>query len=259
MTGMTSPPADPSAAGTVVVVPCFNEERRFDDLAFLQLAAAGGIRLLFVDDGSTDRTGEILDQLALKSADIEVVHLARNNGKAEAVRRGLQQAIESGAAVVGYFDADLATPTTELLRLLHELDAHHELNGVLGARVSRLGSHIERSAFRHYTGRVFATVASMALGVAVYDTQCGAKVFRVNPTLVAAVASPFRSAWSFDVLLCQRLFDGTSGVPGLPIESFLEVPLEEWSDVGGSKVSLAGSLAAVWDVAVLGIRRSRRR
>ncbi len=243
----------------MVVVPCFNEQRRFEDLAFLDLVGSGGTRLLFVDDGSTDGTGGILEQLALKSDAIEVEHLPHNLGKAEAVRRGMCRAIQNGADIVGYFDADLATPTSELLRLIHVLEAHEGLNGVFGSRVARLGSHIERSAFRHYTGRVFATIASMALGVAVYDTQCGAKVFRVNPTLEAAVGSPFRSAWSFDVLLCQRLFDGTSQVPGLPVESFLEVPLEEWSDVSGSKVSLAGSLAAVWDVALLGIRRSRRR
>lgn len=95
--------------------------------------------------------------------------------------------------------------------------------------------------------------------MAVYDTQCGAKVFRVNPTLVAAVERPFRSAWSFDVLLFQRLLDGTPEVPGLPIESFLEVPLGKWSDVSDSKVGVVGSLTALCDVAILGMRRSRRR
>jgi dolichyl-phosphate beta-glucosyltransferase len=259
VTGMTDRPGDSCGTGTVIVVPCFNEERRFPGLAFLDLVGDGGIRLLFVDDGSTDGTGSLLEQLARKSDGIEILRLPHNMGKAEAVRRGLRQAIENGAGVVGYFDADLATPTTELRRLLGALEARPELMGVFGSRVARLGSHIERSAFRHYTGRVFATVASLALGVAVYDTQCGAKVFRVNPTLAAAVDRPFRSPWSFDVLLCQRLFDGTSDLPGLPVEAFLELPLEVWSDVAGSKVSLTGSLLAVWDVAVLGIKRARHR
>ena len=62
-----------------------------------------------------------------------------------------------------------------------------------------------------------------------------------------------------DVLLFQRLFDGTPEVPGLPITSFLEVPLDAWSDVGGSKVRLRGSLTALWDVVVMGVHRTRRR
>ena len=131
---------------------------------------------------------------------------------------------------------------------------------VFGSRVARLGSRIERSPVRHYSGRVFATVASVALGVAVYDTQCGAKVFRVNPNFIAAIESPFRSAWSFDVILLQRLLDGTPELPGLPVASFLEVPLDAWSDVGGSKVGLLGSVTALWDVIVMGVdRRARRR
>ena len=126
---------------------------------------------------------------------------------------------------------------------------------VFGSRVARLGSHIGRSAFRHYTGRVFATSASWALAVAVYDTQCGAKVFRVNENLVAAIETPFRSSWSFDVRLCQRLFDGTSELPGLPVSSFLEMPLEEWNDVAGSKVGVLGSAAALYDVLAIGVAR----
>ena len=62
--------------------------------------------------------------------------------------------------------------------------------------MARLGSSIERNALRHYLGRAYATLASMALGITVYDTQCGAKVFRVNDTFVAALAEPFRSSWA---------------------------------------------------------------
>ncbi len=243
----------------VVVVPCFNEERRFDERAFLDLAESGEVRLLFVNDGSTDGTGPLLDRLGQKAEAIDVLELPRNQGKAEAVRQGLRQAIGGGAVIVGYFDADLATPGAELLRMVGTLESRTELKAVFGSRVARLGSHIERSPIRHYTGRVFATIASMALGVAVYDTQCGAKVFRVDENLIAAVDRPFRSQWSFDVLLCQRLLDGTPGRPGWPIASFLEMPLEAWSDVYGSKVRLAGSVRALWDVIVMGVARRPRR
>jgi hypothetical protein len=167
--------------------------------------------------------------------------------------------VAAGASIVGYLDADLATPGSEVVRMVGLLETKPELMAVFGSRIARLGSHIERSAVRHYTGRVFATAASVALGVAVYDTQCGAKVFRVSNNLNAAIQTPFRSAWSFDVLLCQRLLDGATGLPGLPVTSFLEMPLERWTDVAGSKLDLRGSLAALADVLVVGFARRRKK
>lgn len=247
----------PTSAGPVpvVVVPCFNEERRIDETAFLDLVGTGEVRLLFVNDGSTDGTRFLLERLERRSERISVLDLPRNMGKAEAVRRGLLRAIESKAEIVAYFDADLSTPGSELIRMVCLLVESTDLVAVFGSRVARLGSHIRRNPLRHYSGRVFATFASLALGVPIYDTQCGAKVFRVNESLVAALQVPFRSAWSFDVLLCQRLFDGTREIPAIPTTAFLEMPLEEWSDVSGSKVNLCGSALALWDVLVMGMVR----
>jgi glycosyltransferase involved in cell wall biosynthesis len=239
----------------MVVVPCFNEEHRLDEEAFLDLVGSGNVRLLFVNDGSTDGTGTLLEKMSQRDGAIVVLDLPHNRGKAEAVRLGLLHAVASGAGIVGYFDADMATPSAELLRMMRTLEARPDLMAVFGSRIARLGSHIRRSAFRHHTGRVFATSASWALAVTVYDTQCGAKVFRVNQNLVAAIEAPFRSPWAFDVRLCQRLFDGTSEIPGLPVSSFLEMPLDEWNDIAGSKVGLLGSAVALCDVIAIGVAR----
>lgn len=241
----------------VIVVPCYNEEHRIDSEAFLNLAASDGIRLQFVNDGSSDGTGPLVRRLMKETPAIDVIDLPANVGKAEAVRRGLLAAVESGVPIAGYLDADLSTPGSEILRMVRILEQRSDLMAVFGSRIARLGSRIERSPVRHYTGRVFATVASLALGVAVYDTQCGAKVFRVNANLAAAIDHPFRSSWSFDVLLCQRLFDGTTEVPGLPISSFLEMPLDDWSDIPGSKLKVTAGAQAL--IEVLGMAITRRR
>ena len=122
-----------------------------------------------------------------RTAPIEVIRLGHNRGKAEAVRAGLRAAVAGGASIVGYFDADLATPVTELERLLAVIDeAIRSSQAVLASRVALLGHSIERKATRHYLGRLYATAASLALGVAVYDTQCGAKLFRRSATRCAA-------------------------------------------------------------------------
>jgi glycosyltransferase involved in cell wall biosynthesis len=242
---------------TVIVVPCFNEEHRLDPRAFLGMAATHEIHLLFVDDGSTDGTGRVLSDMSGASDGIEVFTLARNTGKAEAVRRGLLVALRGGAATVGYYDADLATPPEELLRLTRVLHARPDLTGVFGSRVARLGSSIERKAVRRHLGRAYATVASMALGITVYDTQCGAKVFRVNDAFVAALAEPFRSSWAFDVELLYRLLRGGANTPGVPVASFVEVPLEAWRDVPGSNVRVAPALSALFNLVAIARDRTR--
>jgi len=249
--------ADTATPLACIVVPCFNEAARLDEVALAGLVQDGRLHLLLVDDGSTDGTRAILDRLAAADARITVLARPRNEGKAEAVRRGLVAALDGSAPIVGYYDADLATPPDELFRLVDTIRAHPETECVLGARVALLGTLIERRAVRHYVGRVFASAASIALGVRVYDTQCGAKVFRRSDALAAAVAQPFRSRWAFDVELLARLLQGTDTTPPMPASALLEVPLQSWRDVPGSRLRASGAVMALVGVARIGAGRRR--
>ena len=238
-----------------LVIPCFNEAARLDRAEILRLA--GGrpdLEVVLVDDGSTDRTAEVLTALRSASDAIRVVALERNRGKAEAVRTGLRAAIADGARIVGYADADLSTPVDELLRLAASVD-RHRVDVILASRVRLLGRQIDRHAHRHYLGRVFATFASMALRLPVYDTQCGAKFFRVTPALVAALRSPFGTRWIFDVELLARLLDGDRDAPPLAVDAIREVPLYVWRDVRGSKLRAGGMLWAGLQILALLVRR----
>ncbi|WP_242345278.1 glycosyltransferase [Anaeromyxobacter terrae] len=228
-----------------LVIPCFDEADRLDRAELLRLVRAReGLALVLVDDGSTDATPTVLEELRrAEPSRISVVRLRENRGKAEAVRAGLRGGLSGGAAIVGYADADLSTPVDELLRLVDTALASQR-DVVLGSRVRLLGRRIERRAHRHYLGRVFATFASLALGLPVYDTQCGAKLFRATPALAAALAAPFRTRWIFDVELLGRLRGGAPGIPPLGEDAFEEVPLRAWRDVGGSKLGPGAMLAA---------------
>ena len=99
------------------------------------------------------------------------------------------------------------------------------------------------------TGRVFATLASLILGLGVYDTQCGAKLFRVAEEIRRIFDSPFTSRWIFDVEILARLSasrqaSGRRNVSG----AILEVPLPVWHEVAGSKLGLRNMLASVVDL-----------
>jgi dolichyl-phosphate beta-glucosyltransferase len=243
-------------AQRTIVVPCFNEASRLDVNQLLRLSDMARATILAVDDGSTDATACVLSEAARAHPGMVTLHtLATNRGKGEAVRRGLIVALDGGADLVGYYDADMSTPIEEMARLVRLLDHRPQLHAVLGARVALLGHDIHRSALRHYLGRVFATFSSAALGLPVYDTQCGAKAFRVGPALRSSVVRPFRSRWAFDVELLGRLRHA-----GVGPEAFLEVPLWSWRDMDGSKLGPVSSLSAAVDLARVAVDlRSVRR
>lgn len=246
-------------ADVVLVVPCFNECARIDPAGFRQLFRDRALRLLFVDDGSTDDTRALLSSFAAQEPErVELLGLPRNQGKAEAVRQGMRAALGSGAAIVGYVDADLATPAEEILRLV-ELMRERRLQIVIGARVGLVGRAIERSVLRHYLGRVFATAASVVLRLRIYDTQCGAKLFRAGPALDAALDQPFISRWVFDVELIGRLLLGAPAVAPVPLSAMVEEPLRAWRDVEGSKVRPIHVLGVARDLALIERDLQRRK
>lgn len=270
----------------LIVVPCFNEAARLDTEAVQRFVTdVNEIDLLFVDDGSTDATPERLEQLRQFAPErIRVRSLTQNMGKAEAVRQGLLEAflglseldrsqpprqfIPSTRApyiqpqslpprppaqrFAGFLDADLSTPLQALPQFLDVLRSRPEIQMVFGTRVPLLGRCIVRDRRRQFLGRVFARAASAALGVRIYDTQCGAKVFRVGPETAALFRSPFSSRWIFDVELVARWISRQRALGGPQIEGVLyELPLEQWREVSGSKVRPRDFLRAVWELAVI--------
>jgi glycosyltransferase involved in cell wall biosynthesis len=213
------------------------------------------VRFVFVNDGSTDDTATVLKALvASRPESFECLDVAHNRGKAEAVRTGMLHALARGR-YAGYWDADLATPLSEIPRFIATLEERSQLEICFGARVQLLGRDIQRRAYRHYVGRVFASVASLTLQLPVYDTQCGAKLFRVSPEVRALFAEPFLGRWTFDVELVARLDRQRIDAPERgPSQVIYELPLKEWRDAPGSKVGAFDLLTALIE-----LRRIRRK
>jgi glycosyltransferase involved in cell wall biosynthesis len=223
----------------IIVIPCYNEENRLpaDDLR--DFFGHGDYGCLLVNDGSTDGTATLIEELADSTDSINVLHLAENSGKAEAVRQGIQKSLELAPEYVGYWDADMATPLSEIDSFMACFEfASYE--AVIGSRLARLGAGVKRRNSRHYLGRVFATVVSILLKLQVYDTQCGAKIFRSELARLI-FDRPFKSKWLFDVEIFKRITE-QRGLQATQDEIIYELPVMSWREVEGSKLKLSTML-----------------
>jgi glycosyltransferase involved in cell wall biosynthesis len=219
---------------SLVIIPCYNEGKRLEIVVFEEfLKNNSTFALLFVNDGSTDDTLKIISTLERIYTNAYSLNLENNQGKAEAVRKGINFSLSSFKfKYIGFFDADLAMPLDTLLDLENSLEKQN-FKMVIGTRFKRLGAKIERSGFRHFFGRIFATAAANVLKMDVYDTQCGAKLMTKEIAEII-FQDIFISRWLFDIELLARIKNSI-----LQGQDFiLEYPLKEWKEIEGSKIKI---------------------
>lgn len=213
----------------LLIVPCYNEALRLKKEEFLKLPEH--IHVLFVNDCSTDSTKEILNVFVNHNANrFYVHHLPQNQGKGNAVHSAYTYAKHhlGDYQWIGFWDADLATPLEEVEFFLQYASSFspHAL-ALFGSRINRFGASVRRKKLRHYLSRLFVTVTDWLLGVRAYDSQCGAKLFHKS-IADKALGARFVSKWVFDLEIILRV----------GAENIVEVPVQSWRDVPGSKVRL---------------------
>lgn len=238
-----------------LVVPCFRESARIGGFLphlCVEMQRLGGVTVTVVEDGSggeeQDKMRQILEGLRSQHECLgEPLMLDRNLGKGGAVYAGWAQA--GDADWLAFVDADGACSAIEVARLIHLARASEDgRQAFFASRVKMLGRQVNRLFKRHLLGRIYATLVSEALDIAVYDSQCGLKLLpmaayeRIAPSLEI-------HGFAFDVELMAALLD--SGI------EVVEVPID-WHEVEGGKVSL---IRDSWRMAcdVWSIRSRRRR
>lgn len=239
---------------TLVVIPCYNEADRLRVGDFARYVdSQPDLGFLFVNDGSTDATLPIIQQLSDSNPSrISVLNLPENRGKATAVQKGIAHAIKRRPEYVGFWDADLATPLDEIGKFTKVLDQRPDLQIVIGSRIALLGRKIQRTRVRRILGRLFAFAATSVLSLRVCDTQCGAKMFRVNSEIDSIFAKPFYTKWILDVEILARLIAARRQTGRCPAEHVIyEQPLESWQDVAGSKLKSFDFVKAGFELAVI--------
>ena len=219
----------------VIIIPCYNEANRLDANKFIDyLSQNTHLHFIFIDDGSTDNTNLIINQIISKfDSIVSLLINETNKGKAESVRLGVIESYKMNPDYVGFLDADLATPIEEIDNLLKIIKKDKTKEVVFASRIQLIGNGIKRKFFRHFIGRIFATCVSLLLKIQIYDTQCGAKIFS-KKICEAIFVERFISPWLFDVELFARLIN----IYGMKktIEISFEKPVRKWIDIDGSKV-----------------------
>jgi glycosyltransferase involved in cell wall biosynthesis len=228
------PDPQPTPVRLALVVPCYNEAHRLKIAAWhTHLNQEPDDRIVFVDDGSKDGTLEMLAGFAKHHPRVEVVHLERNSGKAEAVRQGVRRALANGPCeFVGYWDADLSASLELVHDFMAALDRHPTALAAIGVRRQDMEHRIHRPAWRRFTSWGFAQAASAALGMRFRDTQCGAKMFR-RQAAEKIFEEPFLSPWLFDIEVLARLIHWVGRKHARP--AIAEVQLREWRDTERSR------------------------
>lgn len=241
-----------------VVIPCYNEEERLLSDEFLKyIDQHTGYHLCFVNDGSKDRTLEVLYELQKGREDfITVYNCEKNGGKAEAVRLGmLHMSKKEDLDYIGFLDADLSTDLSDFDDLVKTIE-NSNFKIVSGSRISRMGADITKESARKIISLTINFIIRKILKMDFKDTQCGAKIFRKD-VIDVAFGKKFVTQWIFDVEIFKRMsiHFGLSKAKKV----LCEQPLKRWIHADGSKLSMKDSVKIVMQLAQIAwVYRSKK-
>lgn len=211
-----------------LVIPAFNEEARIGKnlgrlLSFLRSQSYAS-EVIIVDDGSRDRTAEVVQEIGRESSSLRMLRNDINLGKGGAVRAGM---LEGKGQFLFFSDADLSVPIEILPDFLAQLENHCDV--AIGTR-QKVGARIliHQPFYREFMGKVYTRLSNRILGLQASDFTCGFKGFR-REAARELFSRQRLTRWSFDseILYLARL-------KGYRV---LEIPVT-WSDDEATKVKL---------------------
>jgi len=233
-----------------LILPTYNEAENIQAIVTaagraLAGAAPAGYRVLIVDDGSPDGTGELADGLAAQHAWAHVLHRREKNGIGPAYLAGFRHALEHGAGYVLEMDADFSHDPADLARLLQAVYDGADL--ALGSRYVAGGGVEEWGLLRRIISEGGSTYARLVLGLSIKDLTGGFKCFR-REALEAIHFDRVRSqGYAFQVELTYRAVQAGFRVVEVPI-------VFRDRQRGTSKMSWRIAAEAMWLVPLLRFR-----
>lgn len=225
-----------------VCLPTYNERENVETMvrALGEVLGPDG-RVLVIDDNSPDGTGEIADRLAGELPFVSVLHRERKEGLGPAYLAGFHRALADGAELVLEMDCDFSHDPEAVPRLL---EAARDADLVLGSRYVPGGSVGNWGRGRLLVSSGGSLYARLLLGVPVRDLTGGFKCYRRDVLEAIDLEAIHSKGYAFQIETTYRALRKGFRVVEIPI-SFVD------RAVGGSKMSRAIVLEAIWKVPLL--------
>jgi dolichol-phosphate mannosyltransferase len=232
-----------------VCLPTYNEAENLERMlrALADKLGADDV-VLVIDDNSPDGTGRMAEELAAELPFVRVLHRERKEGLGPAYIAGFHWALEQGAELVLEMDCDFSHDPADVPRLVAAVEAGADL--AIGSRYVEGGAVRNWSLVRRAISRGGSLYARLLLGVSVHDLTAGFKCYRRAVLEAIDLDTIDARGYAFQIATDYRAIRRGFRVVEVPV-TFTD------RELGGSKMSKAIVLEAVWKVPVLRLRGSR--
>jgi len=217
----------------VVIVPCFNEADRLNLFYFNELSKIQNTIWIFIDDGSTDNTSQILKKHSMKT-NVMNLRIDRNVGKSKAIAHGVDFASHEFSNIewIGFLDSDGAFALEDVSRIIKMANSIKRYDAIYSSRVKMAGRNIKRNNARHILARLITSLFGLAWREIPYDTQSGFKLYRYSDDYKSMFMEPFKTKWFFDIEFSIRYLKYKEKEINV-----WEEPVTSWFDIPGSKIN----------------------
>lgn len=206
-----------------IVIPAHNEEDRIGRTLKEYIEYFGKLdmdyRIVVVLNACSDNSLSVVSEF-----DVDVLNFLEG-GKGFAITQGFKEALRGDFDLIGFIDADMATPPNAFYDLVKNIDGY---GGIIGNRWNKKSKVIKQTFFRQILSRGFNFLVKALFLFQYEDTQCGAKLFS-REALERIMPDLYVTHWAYDINLLYAMKKR-----GLKV---VEIPTE-WIDRAGSKVNV---------------------
>ena len=223
-----------------ICLPTYNERENLE--AMLGALGEHGVRVLVIDDNSPDGTGRLADRLSQELDFVDVLHRPSKEGLGPAYLAGFRRALDDGAERILEMDCDFSHDPKDVPRLVAAVEDGADV--ALGSRYVRGGSVGNWGLLRRFISRGGSIYAQVLIGTRIRDLTGGFKCYRravLERIDLDGIAS---RGYAFQIETTYRALRAGFRVVEVPIR-FVD------REVGGSKMSRAIVLEAIWKVPLL--------
>ncbi|MBP9839228.1 MAG: glycosyltransferase family 2 protein, partial [Proteobacteria bacterium] len=221
-------PVTAASCALSIIIPAYNEEARLgktiNEIENYFSEKALDFEVIVVDDGSSDKTAALINEINKRNPKIKFLTYPRNRGKGYAVRFGVLNA--QGEQIL-FADADGATPIAEYARLEKEIARGSDI--AIGSRAMQsTDTGVKTVWYRKFIGRIFNSLVNIIVLPGIADTQCGFKLFK-RKVAYHVFSKQLSEKFSFDVEILFIARKSKYKISEIPVN---------WVNQPGSKVNL---------------------